>query len=507
MQKQFKNLLKGILIYGFGNVSIKLVGLVLLRLYTNTKYLSVEEYGVFTMLEITNLVIVSLSSLALYNAYLRWYWDKEYLDKRKSILFSCYALLLGVGIMVSISGYFSSKIISILLFDKDTYALPITLMIIGSSIQILIDLTLSQMRVEEKPTFYISTNIIRLTITLFATVLLLKYAHRGVLGIQEALLIGNIAFMAFTTPFIIKHIEAKFNLGIIKEMLRFSLPIAIGSISAVFLAQFDRYVLNFKSTLLNVGVYTIGFKIANITKIFIISSIQIALTPTYFKLMNHPDHKTIYPRIMTWLTIVVVFSSLFISLFGLELTKLFSVGTIYWEAYKIIPIISLGIIFAMLKDSSVIGIQIAKRTNIIGIVLIGVAALNLGLNLLLIPTFGTIGAATSSLISQFIYFIIIYLYSQKYYHIPYRLNRIFIIITAGVILFIVGSVFNDYSLKVRMLAKFISLLIFPILLFAFRVFDRYEIDAFYSLIASIKNVFNNASPKEIDEDISKVEDQ
>lgn len=506
MQKQFKNLLKGILIYGFGNVSVKLVGFVLLRLYTDPKVLSVDEFATWGVLESTALVIVSLFSLALYSAYIRWYWDKDYIDKRKSILFSCYALLFGIGLMLSVSGFFSSRTLSLLLFDKDIYSHAINLMIIGSSIQFLIDLTLSQMRVEEKPTFYITTNIIRLTVSLFATIYLLKYANHGLVGIYEAILLGNLAFIIVTVPYLYKHIEAKFNIPVIKEMLRFSLPLALASISGVLLSQFDRYVLNYKSTLLNVGVYTLSYKIANMTKLFIVNSVQIALTPTYFKLMNNPDHKAIYSRIMTWFTLIVVYASLFLSLFGLEITKLFSKGTIYWDAYKIIPILSLGFIFAMLKDSSVIGLQITKRTKIIGLVLMGIAVFNLGLNLLLIPYFGTVGAATSSLIAQVIYFVIIYRYSQKYYHIPYRLDRVFTIIVVGAIIFVAGSLFNGYSLEIRIVVKFISLLIFPLILFALRVFDKSEIDALKSFIVSFKNIFNKIAPKEVDEEISKVEE-
>lgn len=507
MQKQFKNLVKGILIYGFGNVSVKLVGFVLLRLYTDPNILSVDEFATWGLLESAALVLVSLFSLSLYSAYIRWYWDKEHINNRKSILFSCYALLFGIGLLLSISGYFCSKTLSLLLFDKEIFYQPIRLMIIGSAIQFLIDLTLSQMRVDEKPTFYITSNIIRLVVSLFATIYLLKYAHHGILGIYEAILLGNIVFMLVTLPYIYKRIEVKYNIPVMKEMVYFSLPLALASISGVLLSQFDRFVLNYKSTLLNVGVYTLSYKIANMTKLFIVNSVQIALTPTYFKLMNHPDHKAIYSRIMTWFTLLVVYASLFLSLFGFELTKIFSKGTIYWDAYKLIPILSLGFIFGMLKDSSVIGLQITKRTKIIGIVLSGIAIFSLGLNIILIPYFGPYGAATSSLIAQIAYFSIIFYYAQKYYPIPYRLDRVFTVVAIGAVLYIFGSLFNGYSLEIRLIAKFITLLLFPLLLFAFRVFDKSEVDAFRAFLINTKNIFRNSSPKEVDEQISKVEEQ
>jgi O-antigen/teichoic acid export membrane protein len=221
--------------------------------------------------------------------------------------------------------------------------------------------------------------------------------------------------------------------------------------------------------------------------------------------MNHPDHKAIYSRIMTWLTIVVVYSSLFISLFGFEITKVLSKETIYWDAYKIIPILSLGIVFGMLKDNSVMGLHITKRTSIIGTILVGIATLDLGLNLILIPLFGVYGGAFSSLLSQIIYFIILNYFAQKYYHIPYRIDRVMIIIFIGVILYLIGSQSNNYSFNVRLLVKSSVLIIYPIFLFAFRVFDKSEIVAFKSFMANFKNYFGTTTPKDNEEQQTKVE--
>ena len=242
---------------------------------------------------------------------------------------------------------------------------------------------------------------------------------------------------------------------------------------------------------------------SNTRKILVVNSIQIALTPTYFKLMNNPEHKSIYPRIMVWFTVVVVYVSIFLSLFGMEVTKIFSKGLVYWDAYKVIPILSLGIVFAMLKDSSSIGLQITKKTKIIGVVLSAIAALNLALNVLLIPYFGAIGAACSSLISQIVYFIVIFAFAQKHYFIPYRLDKVIVIIIVGLVLVISGYFFNSYSLGLRVIVKSILLILFPVLLFVFRIFEKNEIETIKSFILNIKNTFSPSASKEIYEQISE----
>jgi O-antigen/teichoic acid export membrane protein len=362
------------------------------------------------------------------------------------------------------------------------------------------------MRVEEKPGIYITTNIIRLIVILAATIYFLKYEHKGLTGIYEAQIIGNVLFLLITSKYIFRNMEFRFSGPILKDIIRFSLPLALAGLSNVLLVVFDRYVLNYKSTLLNVGIYTQGYKIANTTKVFIISSVQLALAPAIFKIMYRPDHKIIYSKIMIWFTIAVVYFSLFLSLFGLEVTKVFTTATIYWDAYKLIPIFCLGITFSMLKDVSITGLQITKRTRIIGLMLTIIAIFNLGINLLFVPLWGIYGAAFSSLISQLVFFIVLYFYAQKHYPIPYRLDKVGIIIISGIILYLIGSLINDKTLELRVIVKTIALLLFPVLLFASKVIDRSEIEMATSLIRSIKNIFIASKIEDLQEKITRIDE-
>ena len=506
MQKEFKSLLRSIIIYGFGNVSVKLVGLVLLPLYTNLTLLSKDEYGAMGLLDISAQILIALFSLSLYAAYARWYWDKEHYKNRKRIFFSCFSTLAVLAVLLSVSGIYASGPLSFLLFNKDSFASALMLMIIAASMQPLIDFTLTQMRVEEKPGFYITANIIRLIVILTTTIYFLKYGHKGLIGIYEAQIIGNVVFLLITSKYIFGSMEFRFSAPILKEIIRFSMPLALASLSNVLLVVFDRYVLNYKSTLLNVGIYTQGYKIANTTKVFIISSVQLALAPAIFKIMNRPDHKMIYSKIMTWFTIIVVYFSLFLSLFGLELTKLFTTATIYWDAYKLIPIFSLGITFSMLKDVSVTGLQITKRTRVIGLMLTVIAIFNLGINLLLVPVWGIYGAAVSSLISQLIFFIVLFLYAQKYYPIPYRLDKVVIVIVAGIILYLIGSLANNGALGTRIIVKSFTLLLFPVIMFFSKVIDQSEIELAGSLFESVKKIFRSGKKEDFEDKITRIDE-
>ncbi len=75
-------------VYSLGNMGTKLIGLVLIPLYTNQEYLTVSDYGALGVLEITSQVLVALMSLTLSQSLTRWYWDKSYAGQQKSIFFS-----------------------------------------------------------------------------------------------------------------------------------------------------------------------------------------------------------------------------------------------------------------------------------------------------------------------------------------------------------------------------------------------------------------------------------
>jgi len=67
MLKTLRSTLKNTAIYSFGTLASKLVGFFLLPLYT-TK-LSVSEYGVLGVLEISGQFLIAFFGLGLYNAF------------------------------------------------------------------------------------------------------------------------------------------------------------------------------------------------------------------------------------------------------------------------------------------------------------------------------------------------------------------------------------------------------------------------------------------------------
>ena len=76
---KLKTTLKHTTIYGFGNAATKLIGVVLLPLYT--KELSVSEYGVLAILETTILILTQVLPLGQPLAFIRFHDLEDYIQK------------------------------------------------------------------------------------------------------------------------------------------------------------------------------------------------------------------------------------------------------------------------------------------------------------------------------------------------------------------------------------------------------------------------------------------
>ena len=271
-------------------------------------------------------------------------------------------------------------------------------------------------------------------------------------------------------------------------MMKFSYPLLLTSMAGIILTISDRYVLRFISDLSYVGIYSLGFKIANTLRVFIITSVNLAIQPMIYKMIDQPDNKRFYSKIMTYFSFGLMICALGLSLFGREMIKFLSkTNPDYWNAFTIVPVISLAIFFGMLRDVSLTGINITKKTGVNARSIVFVSALNIGLNLLLIPRYGYLGAAIATLISQFLYFILIYYFAQRYYRINYEIGKVIKILAAGIVIYCLSVLTNDMSLLARLLIKTFLLVSFPFTLYPMKFYESIELERLHGFWIKWRN--------------------
>lgn len=485
MFKTLRSTLKNTLIYSFGTLASKLIGFFLLPLYTSK--LTVPEYGVLGILEISSQFLIAFFGLGLYNAFYRWYWDQKYASKQKSILFTIIIFVFSFSILISLILWFQNRNISLLLFNSSHYALLIKLLIVISILESQNILYLTLLRLQERAVFYTILTVTKFVLQLVITIYLMVYAGKKIEAIYIAQLAGDIVFMILISPHLLKNIRFHFEKNLIKDLLQFSLPLLFTSLLLIILTITDRYTLKFLGTLRDVGIYSLGFKISNFLRAVIISSVNMALFPVIYKMMDAPDNKRFYSKVMTYYLYGLMFFVLGLSFFGKEVVKVMARSVEYWEAFTLIPVLSFAILFSALRDVALTGINLTKKTYVLARIVAFIVIINLGLNILTIPVWGYMGAAVSTLFSQVLYMVTVSYYSQKLFYIPYEWKKIMLMLTVGVVLVLVSRISDTFDLIWRILFKMSLLIIFPLILFPFRFYEPIELDR----IRQIWKTWNN----------------
>ena len=172
-----------------------------------------------------------------------------------------------------------------------------------------------------------------------------------------------------------------------------------------------------------------------------------------------------------------MFTIIGVSLFSFELIKVIAKSNQYWGAVTIIPVLSISILFISMKDFTIYGLHVVKKTKIIGILVIVSTAVSIGFNYILIPHFGITGAAMATLLSQFLFWLAVLYYSQKAFYVPYEIGKITLIIVVGTILSFSGLLINHSPLLPRLLLKSVSLMSFPFILYLFNFYEPVELKA------------------------------
>ena len=91
MIDQIKKTASHTLVYSLGNLSTKIVGLLLLPLYTSK--LTLLNYGRFTILEVTMTFLTMVLGLRITSAMMRWSAETNDENEQGKILFNTYFIL------------------------------------------------------------------------------------------------------------------------------------------------------------------------------------------------------------------------------------------------------------------------------------------------------------------------------------------------------------------------------------------------------------------------------
>lgn len=465
------------IVYGLGNIAVKVVGFILIPLYTDPKYFSVDDFGIIAIMDITGIVLISLMASGLPQSLMRWYWDKDYLSNQKGIFFISLAVQIFIGLIFCLILFPFTQRLSSLLFNTLDWSKTIKLLILSSALQAVNNLINTLMRLQSRSGMFTITNISKLVVVLLLTIYFIVFRRIGITGIYEAQVIGNLLFIIILSVYAIKNCSLFFNIAVFRSMSKYGFPLLMANFAAASMTVVDRYTLNSLALLKYVALYALAYKISSVLKLVIVDSIKMAIIPLAMKKIDSPDNKRFYSKAMLYSSYVLMLGAIAISLFSYEIIKVISKSPEFLNAYLTVPILAISVFFMNLRDTSSYGLIITKKTRIIGLNIVVATIINIALNMILIPKWNITGAAIATVVTQIIYWFMNYNKSQKEYFIPYELGKVALMLALGSAISFAGLFMAELDLVPRLLLKSLCLVSFPFILYLFNFYEPVEIQA------------------------------
>jgi O-antigen/teichoic acid export membrane protein len=474
MLNKLKDTAKHTFIYSLGNLSTKIIGLLLLPLYTAK--LSLLNYGRFTILETTSMFLTMVLGLRIVSAMMRWSAETDDRNEQGKILFNSYFILLITAIAINIIFAPLKLWLSQVFFSSIDHSHFFTVIFAIIGLEIVNQVPMNLFRFKGKPIIYSAFFASKLVVVLIFNIYFLVYAEIGVIGIFYSQLIANVIQMLCTIPILLKNFNYKFDLKLLKEMLGYSIPLIFSAISVQLLAIGDKYIIKYLLDYSQVGIYSLGYKIAGVLNVFVVQAFALGFLPIAYKMQNSPDAAIFYKKIFKYLSMILVFGALGLSLFSREILLVFAQKPEFYIAYKIVPLITIAFVFKGLQYMFMLGFHYVKKTKYVAYIVTLALFVNIGLNFMLIPKLGIWGAALTTVISSLLISVISYFVSQKFYPVKYEIGKMFIVFAVGSALYLTSGLLADANIYFGIGLKVVLCLSFPIILCIFKFYEKTELD-------------------------------
>jgi len=468
---------KHALIYGVTNALSSAIGIILIPLYT--RYLLPEEYGILSILTITMTFAFSVFSLGMNSSVFRFYYED---DIEKRVLVGTSTVLMGLSAFaLGLLGTVISMPLSVLLFGTDKYGLYFILMFVAYSIALLKGIPFLVLRAEKQPTRFAVYNTANFLFQVSLIVILVAYYRFGIYGVVLGTLMTNIIFAVITFVAIKDHITFTFSQKDARAMLRFGVPLVFLSISNLVLTYFDQYLINFYRSLQEVALYNLGYRVGMIIYILLIVPFYTAWAPMKYSIRKEPHAREYYSMVLNYFTLAGLWFVVAISAVAYDLLKIVATP-IYYGAATVVPIIVASYFIYGLSWPIDLGVSFAKKTEYYAYITAFGAALNIVLNIIIIPIYGYIGAALTTLATYSVMLVIRYYVNQSLYPIRYDWHKISVMVLVAVALCIVGYLPRIDSLLQSLGYRALIIIAYPVILYLVGVVTKDEAKWFINAV-------------------------
>ena len=420
--------LKKFFTYGIGNILQSALSLILLPLYL--RFLTPEEYGVISVLSVTMSLLALSFSAGMMNGLIRLYYETEGLQ-RKKLIGTTWLWYLAVATFGGSILFTQARPLSMVFFRVDVYENPIRIVGVVFFFLMVQIVPFYILRLEKKAGQYVGFSLLNFLVDFVLKLYFIVSLGKGIEGYFASGAIANMLTVGLMIPFVAKDVKLSPDFKALKKLLRLGFPYVFSGVAVWTIDVSDRLLLNHFSGEAVVGIYSVAYNFANIFRVLLATPAALLMDPFFFAFAaerSGADTKNLLQRMLIYSFLAGGVLYLGITLSSGEALRLlitqFGAKKEYLKAATLVPILTLAPFLYFLVMPSILGGLWVKRPAVFSVACLWAAGLNAGLNFLVIPKFGAMGAAVTTVIAYLLLLGLSYVRLERFLRGGYEWKKV-----------------------------------------------------------------------------------
>lgn len=454
--------------YTAASILSKLIAVALLPLYT--RYLTKADYGVAEVLFAAVVAASIVIRLGVIEAVLRFYYKGG--EEPGAVVASSFAALFWLSTAAALIALpFAGPISEALLAGRSEPDLA-RIAIGGLWVATLHEYLLTLFRLEERAKAFFTVTIANVLAAIALTVALVVGEDEGARG----LLLGSyVSGAAFVLGLIFVHrrrLSLLIDRALLRRMLRFGLPTMPAELSLYALNFADRIIIFRMLGAAEAGLYAVAVKFAQAVNV-LVRGFQLAWPPLAYSIRDDEEARGVYAAVVTWFVAGCAFVVVGIWLLARWIARALAAPE-FFESYEAVGLISAAVTLYALYMVQLVILGRTGRTEFNFPATLAALAVNVVLNLVLVPPLGIVGAGLALVASYLVVVALMYGFTQRLFPVPYEWMRLARVVLVSAALVGLGELLLPTDGLDGLAGRAVLWLAYPLVLLATGFFSAEE---------------------------------
>lgn len=394
-----RKLSSDILVNTLFKLSLKVRGLVLIPLFTLG--LSISDYGAYVQVMGVGIIFANLCAFGMDSGIVKFLHEAEQ-EAYDTVVWTVLSLATVLGLIGGIFSYLVAPSLSIYTLQTREYTLAFALLLAYIPLEVLFRVSRAYYRAERRIKLYSGIEAVDTYIEIATAAFVILILGGGVASVFIGLVIARILTVSAVLLPVIHSIGiARPQANYLGGYVRYAAPIGGSDVSRHLLDKADRLLLGFFIGASAVGIYSTAYSVAYIVLLYI-NPLNDSFLPEFSQLWEDRKLEPIRQHTISgirYLTILSIPSVAGFYLVGKDLVLLLSTEPVATASLVPLVTIALGLYCRGINEIyTKLAYAIGDTARPFAIKII-IVTLNIILNIMLIPTYGVVGAAVTTVLS------------------------------------------------------------------------------------------------------------